>query len=370
MKTEILVEALDLSEAQINAESRILRGVVLIRAGMSKNRRFYSESLLRESASVFEGAKAYVNHAPQGNDARSVRDISGWYSGVTYENGALRADRHFARTQAGQDVWVIAEDIVSGRAPASLAGLSINAVGQGVMQRFDDGDALNVESISAALSVDDVSEAAAGGAYLLTAGMDGDLTAPLLRAMTFDEWTAARPDFVNRLHDDWRTLSDIESSELLLEAQVLLTQVEAERNTAIQQAQAIQRELEIEHLLIQVDLPPVWAKMLREQLCNSESGEWTAIIENERQKARSAGHRVAIDSAPQQVQQPLTIVPRHRRVPLNLNNLRAPEELAALVREIQEERLAHLWRNCRIRRARGEAASKRRNVCPPCRLPI
>jgi hypothetical protein len=129
MTTQILIESLDLTEAQPHPDQRILRGVVLIRAGMSKNRRFYGESVLRDSASIFEGAKAYVNHPARANarDARSIRDISGWYAGVHFENGALRADRHFTRNQAGEDVWAIAEEIVGGRAPASLAGLSNGA---------------------------------------------------------------------------------------------------------------------------------------------------------------------------------------------------------------------------------------------------
>lgn len=332
MATQILIESLDLTEAQPQPDTRVLRGVVLIRAGMSKNRRFYGENVLRDSASIFEGAKAYVNHPARAKEARSIRDISGWYSGVRFENGALRADRHFTKNQAGQDVWAIAEEIVGGRAPASLAGLSINAVGQGSMARFDDGDALNVESITAAISVDDVSEAAAGGSYLLTASADDDLTANLLNALTFEEWAAAKPEFIARIHDQW-------SAEFENELQEAMARLEQERDAAIEEAEIFERALEIERLMSQVNLPAAWAKMLREQLAAAEPAGWAAIIEAEREKARSAGHRIAIHSASQQVQKPLvTHIPR-RRAPLDITAMRAPEELAALVREIKEERL-------------------------------
>jgi hypothetical protein len=166
------------------------------------------------------------------------------------------------------------------------------------MARFDDGDALNVESITAAISVDDVSEVAAGGAYLLTASADDDLTATLLKTLTFEEWRSARPEFIAQIRDQW-------SADFEQDLQEAMAQLEQERDAAIEEAEIFERALEIERLMAQVNLPAAWSKMLREQLACAEPGEWSAIIESERQKAHSAGHRIAVSSAGQQVQKPL-----------------------------------------------------------------
>jgi len=46
MTTKILLETLDLSEATFDSDARVIKGVVLIRAGMSQNRRYYGEDVL------------------------------------------------------------------------------------------------------------------------------------------------------------------------------------------------------------------------------------------------------------------------------------------------------------------------------------
>lgn len=164
--SQTLSESIDLSEAQIDKEARVLRNVVLIKAGMSKTRRHYSEEVLRKAAPLFEGARAFDSHK---EGERRVGEITGYYTDVRYEKGALRADRHFTNTRAGRDVWEVAQAVASGQAPASLAGLSINARGAGKTKRLADGDAFMVESISDVISVDDVDAASAGGSYIAEA---------------------------------------------------------------------------------------------------------------------------------------------------------------------------------------------------------
>ncbi len=51
-RTAILVEALDLTEAQINLEERTVRQTI-IRAGKSKNRRVYPEGVLEAATPLF-----------------------------------------------------------------------------------------------------------------------------------------------------------------------------------------------------------------------------------------------------------------------------------------------------------------------------
>lgn len=355
MQTRILTERLDLSEGRLDAENRIIYGVVLIRAGMSKNRRYYGEDVLRAAAPIFEHAKAYLNHPArqETNAVRSLRDLSGWYANVTYHDGALYADRYFTRTLAGQDAWAIAEDIVTGRAPATLAGLSINAVGQGTMQTFADGEAFNVECITAALSVDDVSEAAAGGSYgePLAHSDDDSLTAHLLAALTYEEWSRARPDFLRRLQNEMKTVRQDEAVrsaraetehavQALAEAQEALAQVQRERDAA-------RRALEIERLTQAARIPGAWRESLAAQLdaLPGQGDDWitaaASVIAAEEAKARSAGYRaqstagVAVNGAGQQVYSPPPDLVPLPAPALDMNRLRSPEELAAVVRRIQ-----------------------------------
>lgn len=304
MKTMILTERLDLTEATLDADGRVLQNVVLIRAGMSANRRRYTEAVLQAAVPIFEGAKAYDSHS---RNERKVSDITGWYANVRYADGKLIADRYFSRTDAGRNVMSIAEDIVSGRAPATLAGLSINAVGKGKTIKADGGDVLEVETISAANSVDDVTEPAAGGGYALQAGLAGDsLAADVLAALDYDEWIEARPEHTARLKREWATVrqdeaikaAQAEADRLKLaleEAQAAAKRALADREAAVRETAQARRDLAIADALTAVRLPESWKADLRGRLGKAEPGDWAAIIESEQRKAESAGHRPRID---------------------------------------------------------------------------
>jgi hypothetical protein len=305
MKTLVLTERLDLSEAQFDTDARVLQNVVLIRAGLSANRRRYTEAVLQAAVPVFEGAKAYDSHS---RNERKVSDITGWYANVRYADGKLIADRYFSRTDAGRNVMSIAEDIISGNAPKTLAGLSINAVGKGKTVKSDDGsgDVLEVEAISAANSVDDVTEPAAGGGYSLTASMTGDsLTTDILAALEYDEWYEARPEYTARLQKEWATVrqdnavkaaqAEADRAKLALkEAQEGIKRAEADREAARLETAQARRDLALAETLATVKLPSVWKTDLRERLGKAEPGDWAAIIESEQRKAETAGHKPQI----------------------------------------------------------------------------
>jgi hypothetical protein len=344
MTTQILRETLDLSESQMDNDARMLRGVVLIRAGTSLNRRKYSEGVLQDATPLFEGVKAYANHGdPRDRNTRSMRDVTGWYQNVRYTEGKLIADRYFTKNQAGLDAMAIAEDIVSGRAPKSLAGLSINAIGEGQTVKASDGDVLEVSRISRAVSVDDVSDAAAGGGY--TEGETFDLTASLLEALTFDEWFKSRPDYIKRVQNEMKTVrqddalkaaqADAEAArEALTEVQTQLTAAQTEREAAVLEAQTARRELAIERLLDKANVPDTWLTSLREQLMKADENNYAAIIEAEETKAKAAGHRVTVTGAGAQVQPRLIVeaAPKAPK-PIDMNRIETPEELAALMRQ-------------------------------------
>lgn len=336
MGTQIFTEALDLTEAQINTERRQIQGVVLIKVGMSKNRRHYSEDVLKSSVSVFEGAKAYMDH---GKGNRSQRDLSGWYENVRYEGGKLIADRSFTRTLAGNDAFSIAEDIISGRAPKSLAGLSINAVGT-AKKHATENDAVEIESITTAISVDDVDNAAAGGSYL--EGTSGDLTTAFWEAVSYDEYQQARPDFIDRLKKEWKqtrqddalkaALAESEALKAELEtAQATIKTLQGERDTAIAEKALASRENHIESALGKASVPTDWKKALRESLLKADETAWADIIKSEESKAKSAGHKTPVTGASQQINTPLRETPKAANAPYDLSDVDSPEALIAML---------------------------------------
>lgn len=330
MTTQIFSEALDLTEASMDTERRRINGVVLIRAGMSKNRRHYSENVLQRDAHVFEGSKSFDNHA---GGSRSIRDITGWYTNVRYDSGKLIADRHYTETAAGNDAWAIAKAVIEGHAPRDLVGLSINAVGVGKKHATEEG-ALEIESITSAISVDDVSEPAAGGR--LKEGVNGDLTAAFYEALTFEEWRDARPDYLERMKKHWQTIkrddeltaalaenkdlkaqlqelqefraakAEMEKSQTALtEAQEDSTMWKAKHDGVMSELLLAKRELALEQSLKKASVPNTWLPSLRDSLLKAEESAWASMIETEEKKAKSAGHRIAVTGASQQVNSPL-----------------------------------------------------------------
>lgn len=349
MTTTILIEQLDLSEAQFDTDNRVLRNVGLIRAGKSLNKRFYSEDVLQKSVSVFEGAKAFDSHASGEKRERRVGELTGWYENVRFENGVVKADRHFLPTTAGKDVMSVVEAIKNG-APRTLAGLSINAVGTGKMQKMDDGDYLHVESITSANSVDDVVNPAAGGSYTLTASNGDDMAAQLVNAMTFEEFFESRPDFIKRIQNEMKTVrqddalkaakAEAEAHQTALkEAQDNLTALQTAHEAAVTELATARRELAIEKALRAAMLPALYETDLRNRLSTIAEAEWTSMIEIEKKKAQqTVKPRVAVTGAGQQVHvQPIIRENAGEPKPLDMNKISTPEQLAQVLSQYAKE---------------------------------
>lgn len=314
--TTILIESLDLSEAKFDASERVLRNVGLIKAGKSLNKRYYSEAVLQNAVSVFEGSKAFDSHA---KGERRVGELTGWYENVRYENGVLRADRRFLPTRAGQDVMAVVEAITDRKAPRNLAGLSINAVGTGKMGKLDGEDYLHVEGITAANSVDDVVNPAAGGSYIESAAGDELMTA-YMQSMTFEEFFSARPDYIKRIQNEMKTARQDDALKAaraeaegnrtaLTEAQEQITALQEERDAAVANEATARRELMLEKAFRTAGLPAVTEKNLREDLAALPTEQWAAVIARKKDELKALGlnKRVAVTGADQQIAQPVTV---------------------------------------------------------------
>lgn len=145
---------------EVEGSNPILRGVTLIRAGTSKNRRVYSREVLeRDGPATFEGSPAFVtNHDPW---EKNLRTLVGQYKDVRYETDALKADLHVLPAQLGMVQAALEAQRLFG---PDKVGLSISTAGD-----IEPAPAIGLPATVKALhrvpetSVDLVLDPAAGG---------------------------------------------------------------------------------------------------------------------------------------------------------------------------------------------------------------
>jgi hypothetical protein len=314
VQTAMLIEQLDLSEAVLNTDNQTVRQTI-IKAGLSANKRLYSEDVLKRSTPLFEGVQTYANHPTptqiKNGEGRDIRQTTGWITDVVYDNGKVIGTRHFAETAAGRDAWGLVKQIIENHAPSTLMGASINALGKGRKERHEThGDILVIEGIERVLSVDDVDTPAAGGGFeRLVAG--GGYLQDLFAVMDYNEFIEARPEFVERLKKEWKVArqddavkaAQAEADRITRElenAKTALKSVVSEREHLLTEVESVRRELAIEKTRRNVHLNETWEKELREDLKKSPLDEWGNIIERKIKLAKSSSNaRVPIKGASQ-----------------------------------------------------------------------
>lgn len=194
----------DIQEAKFAEEVRIVEDlgtgkdwkVVLISPGISKNRTYYSPSLLQKKTSLFEGVSAFADHK---DGSRSVSEIVGWYDNVAYEAGkGVTANFHALESQP----WfagMMREAYTRGK--PDLFGFSINGLGAKRLGKVNNETCFVVEDLHRIDSVDAVINPSAGGRLLkLIAGLDNSREEiELLENMTLEELKEARPDLYEQI---------------------------------------------------------------------------------------------------------------------------------------------------------------------------
>jgi len=145
----------------MDAEGRLWK-VCLIQPGVSLNGVRYGREVLEVAAPLFEGVKAYSDHATkremQERPERSVRDIVGWFDGVQVTESGLMGRFHVCDNVR----WLrelLLDCYTYGR--PDLIGFSIDAVAEG--HQAPDGRTFIVDRLLKVRSVDVVTEPAAGG---------------------------------------------------------------------------------------------------------------------------------------------------------------------------------------------------------------
>jgi hypothetical protein len=137
--------------------------VTIIKPGVSKNGRYYSEALLKGATGIFKGAKMFCNHQTEAEQrARPEGDINDWVANIgsawaeadgTVRGGATVIDPTFKQKlenlrNAGQ---------------LDSMGISIRCAGTATEGEHDGKACKIIESLDGCKSVDFVSFAAAGG---------------------------------------------------------------------------------------------------------------------------------------------------------------------------------------------------------------
>ena len=187
--------------------------VIVIRAGLSANGVFYPDTVLREAAPLFEGArvfcKADVVHTR--GEGKDVEKIVGWLSDAKFvEGGAADAGRITARLNLSAAADKLRTLLVDAwkRGKKDLAGLSIDAGGTAATVMREGRKVRQAKSITKVSSVDVIVDPSAGGEFVrLVESVEEKESSDMFReqmiaAVKAAKKTAAKVGDVEKLSDE------------------------------------------------------------------------------------------------------------------------------------------------------------------------
>jgi hypothetical protein len=196
-------------EGKFDKDNLVIENVKILGV-TSRNGRRYPVEAQKTAVSIFEGAKAYLNHPTAQNlgEARDVRDLIGQHRNVRVQGDASYSDLHLLDNPTVRDYVVP----VAEKAP-HLIGNSI--VVRARMKKAEDGIP-EAQEILACRSIDIVSEpATTNGLYESVGHKENDME---LKDLTLDILKKECPDLVKAL---------LAESEKAKEYDVLKTENEA-----------------------------------------------------------------------------------------------------------------------------------------------
>lgn len=351
-KTSILIEQAELQEGTLNRDNREVE-VVLIRPGWSNNNRYYAPAVLAKAAALYENSRAFANHPTpeqvRRGEGRSVTDLTGRFYNVHIgEGGELRATRKVYENPAGNAVWPAIVDAIETK--TSVIGLSINAVGKAAQGKGPDGkEGLIVEEIAAVASVDDVIAPAAGGSFERLIASDNDLLSAVLESLSFEEFFAARPEYIKRIQKEMKTVRQDDAVAAALQerdtAQTALTAVQTEVQAKTAEISTLQAEVErlradnarkahevtLERALAEARLPKPYEQLLREQITQLDPVKWPGVLraELDKERVRRNTQSTAVKVTGAGATRP---TPRLMESgPLNMDAIRTPDDFVRAV---------------------------------------
>ncbi len=206
-----LVESARLTEAVEGAEGLEWQ-IVLIEAGLSKNRKFYAPQVLRGAIPLFEGLSSYADHPSKADLTkgvdRSIRDLAGWVTNVQFDAEAGDQNRGavvgiYHALASGPIAPLLREAWERGK--PDLVQFSILGDGRQRMTRSEGVQLyFNVESIERLFSLDAVPQGAAGGRVqaLIASAQEEVTELKMIEEMTLDQLAVLRPDLAGAVVSD------------------------------------------------------------------------------------------------------------------------------------------------------------------------
>lgn len=167
-----LREAADVPEGQFVEAAADGKGLVwdavLIRAGLSKNNRYYPDAVLREAVPLFEGRPVFAKGDAQHlkGEGKDVRNIVGYVTGARFVEGKAADSGYLAGTVTFLNASGSLPETIReawGRGKRDLVGLSIDATGKAKTEIRSGKSVKVAASISKVDSVDLIVEPGAGG---------------------------------------------------------------------------------------------------------------------------------------------------------------------------------------------------------------
>ena len=200
--------------------------VVVIRAGLSHNKNFYPDTVLREAAPLFEGARVFAKpdaeHVKGGG--RDVNKVVGWIASPRFaegrapDTGRISATMHLTSGAANLrstivDAWK--------KGKKDLVGLSIDATGRAKTELRESKSVRVAQAITKVNSVDLIVEPSAGGGLvrLVEAAASEEHEDMALRQRMLDTIKAKKPALFATLNPTTISDEDLEAryAEALVE---------------------------------------------------------------------------------------------------------------------------------------------------------
>jgi hypothetical protein len=296
MKPVDLLIPIDLTESNVNRESRVIRNTVVL-SGVSRNkngsvRRRYTEAALNSAVRNLEGAAAYANHKRKNlHEGRDALGAFGVHKNLRHYNGKVYSDIHCFAGIDGDKALSIAE------VAPHLIGNSIHAGGkfrrengieviEEILPHTSQGNPATIDAVTNPATTTTLFEDNDDSTDKNKKQKKGNKMEPIdLMEATFDDVKSKRPDLYQKF-DMSDKVKELKESVEKLEDEIKT--LKAENDELKTKENYLSKTSLMESLISKADIKPdLVTDVFKEQLMNvqeSKDGDKVITVE-EKMKA-------------------------------------------------------------------------------------